>query len=285
MVYVKKYKEEKDNMIPGKKSYYPNIQQAIGILLIFIFLSMIFGYFTSLSYFTDNPQLKSLTLLLSYALAAGGTVLVIVRMKKTKHPLQPAFLNFSPELKTTIITLILTFAVIIIIEPITNLVPMPDTYKSLFEELFKPGLPAFLTAVIVAPVLEELIFRGIILEGFLRNYSPAKSILLASLLFGLAHLNIWQFIGAFLIGIFISWIYWKTRSIGLVIGIHITNNFVSYMAMYLSSEPMADITINNFIGSNLLYFVIVGISALILFTGIYFHKRWIANKTVDLQDN
>jgi hypothetical protein len=272
-------------MIPLKKSYYPNIQQAIGILLIFIFLSMIFGYFASLSFFTANPQLQSLALLFSYTFAAGGTVLVIIRMKKVQHPELSAFLNYSQKLKTIFITLILTLSVIVIIEPITNLIPIPDTYKSLFEELFKPTIPAFLTAVIIAPVLEEMIFRGIILEGFLRNYSPAKSILLASLLFGLAHLNIWQFIGAFLIGVFISWIYWKTRSIGLAIGIHITNNFVSYMAMYLSSESIADTTLSNFIGNNQLYFTIVAVSALILFIGIYFHKKWLANKSVDIQEN
>jgi hypothetical protein len=272
-------------MIPDKTTYYPNIKQAIGILLIFIFLSMIFGMLGSMSFFTDSPQLQSLSLLISYTLAAGGTVLIIIRMKKLQHPDLHAFLNYTPGLKTILITLILTFTVIVIIEPITNIIPVPESYQSLFEELFKPTISAFLTAVVIAPVLEEMIFRGIILEGFLKNYSPLKSILLASLLFGLAHLNIWQFIGAFLIGVFISWIYWKTKSLGLAVGIHITNNLVSYLAMYFSSKPLADTTIHNFIGNTPLYITIVGISALILFIGIYFHKKWLSIKSVDRKEN
>lgn len=45
--------------------------------------------------------------------------------------------------------------------------------------------------VIAAPVLEELIFRGMMLEGLLKKYSPVTSIIISSILFGVAHLNPW----------------------------------------------------------------------------------------------
>jgi len=261
-----------------KNTYYPNVIQAVGILLLFIFLSMIFGLITSLGSLVDNTLLQDITLLGSYTLAAGGTVIIIARMKKTQDPNIPVFMNYKPKTKTFIVTLVLTFAVIVVTEPLASLIPMPDSVKDLFETMLRPTIPAFITAVIMAPVLEELIFRGIILEGFLKNYSPVKSILLVSLLFGLAHLNIWQFIGAFVIGAFISWIYWKTRSIALSIAVHMMNNLIGYLAMLLSSESFADTTISDFTGNTEMYYVVFGISIVVLALGFYYHKMWMEKK-------
>lgn len=258
-----------------KNKCYPNIRQGIGILVLFIFLSMVFGLLTSLGDIVNNQFLKDITLLVSYTLAAGGTAIIIVRMKKTENPDIPVFMNNTPRIKTVVATLIMTLAVIIITEPLAKIIPMPESIKNLFETMFRPTLSAFLTAVIVAPVLEEMIFRGIILEGFLRNYSPVKSILLVSLLFGVAHLNIWQFIGAFVIGAFISWVYWKTRSLGLSIAVHMMNNLVGYLAMLFSSKSVADTTIRDFTGTIEMYYALFGVSILILLLGVYFHKRWL----------
>lgn len=261
-----------------KNKYYPDIKQAIGILLLFIFLSMIFGLITSLGSLVNNELFQNITLFLSYTLAAGGTVIIIARIKKTQNPDIPVFTNYKLKTKTFLVTVVLTFAVIIVNEPLANLIPMPDSVKDLFETMFKPTIPAFLTAVIAAPILEEMIFRGIILEGFLRNYSPVKSILLASLLFGVAHLNIWQFIGAFVIGAFISWVYWKTRSLGLSIAIHMINNLVGYLAMLFSSKSVANTTISDFTGNVEMYYLVFGISIVILALGFYYHRMWIEKK-------
>jgi len=261
-----------------KNTYYPNFKQAIGILLLFIFLSMIFGLITTLGSLVDNELLQDITLLASYILAAGGTVIIIARMKKTQDPNIPLFMNYKTKIKTFIVTLVLTFAVIIVTEPLANLIPMPDSVKDLFETMFRPTIPAFFTAVIAAPILEEMIFRGIILEGFLRNYSPVKSILLASLLFGLAHLNIWQFIGAFIIGAFISWIYWKTRSLLLSIAVHMLNNLISYLAMLFSSKSVTETTTSDFTGNVEMYYIVFGLSIILLALGFYYHKMWIEKK-------
>ena len=43
------------------------------------------------------------------------------------------------------------------------------------------------TAVVLAPAIEELLFRGIVLDSLLRKYSPAKAILISALVFALAH--------------------------------------------------------------------------------------------------
>ena len=121
-----------------------------------------------------------------------------------------------------------------IITPVVNLIPMPEVFKEIF--VFNPNLCTFLTIVIAAPLLEELIFRGVMLDGLLKRYSPVKAILVSSILFGFVHLNPWQFVGAFLIGVFIGWIYYHTRSLSLAIIIHAVNNFVSFLFVFIGEK-------------------------------------------------
>ncbi len=78
--------------------------------------------------------------------------------------------------------------------------------------------------VIVAPVTEELFFRGIVLRGLLSRHRPFVAIGLSSLLFGLVHLNPWQFISAFWLGVALGWFYLRTGSINICILGHAVSN-------------------------------------------------------------
>jgi membrane protease YdiL (CAAX protease family) len=94
---------------------------------------------------------------------------------------------------------------------------------------------AFIISIILVGVIpafcEEMFFRGILLTGFQENYSEKKAILTSALLFGIVHLNPWQFVSAFIIGIFSAWICIKTRSIVLSVYAHIFNNSVAVLAL------------------------------------------------------
>jgi membrane protease YdiL (CAAX protease family) len=58
-----------------------------------------------------------------------------------------------------------------------------------------------------------LIYRGIVLEGLLKKYSPIFAILFSAFLFAIAHLNPWQFVVGMVMGIFNGWIYFKVRNL------------------------------------------------------------------------
>ena len=66
--------------------------------------------------------------------------------------------------------------------------------------------------VIVGPLTEELLVRGLILRGFLSRYSVRKAVLASALLSGLMHLNSGSFIGATVLGILLAWWFIQTRS-------------------------------------------------------------------------
>ena len=66
--------------------------------------------------------------------------------------------------------------------------------------------------VILAPLTEELLVRGLILRGFLSRYSARKAVLASALLSGLTHLDSSNFIGPTMLGILFAWWFIQTRS-------------------------------------------------------------------------
>ena len=94
-----------------------------------------------------------------------------------------------------------------------------------------------LFACVAAPVLEEMLFRGVILRGFLRQYSRTFAILWSSALFGLAHLNLYQLATATAIGIVAGWLYERCKSLWPCILLHAAyNGFVTAYYTGLGSQ-------------------------------------------------
>lgn len=123
-----------------------------------------------------------------------------------------------------VICIIATFSLGIVLEPLATCIPMPDSFKKLFEDLVSNGATSFITAAILAPILEEFFLRGIITRGLFYNEKPLRAILWGAVIFAIIHMNPWQAIGAFIIGIFLGWVYWRTHSLLAVIFIHFVNN-------------------------------------------------------------
>jgi membrane protease YdiL (CAAX protease family) len=94
-----------------------------------------------------------------------------------------------------------------------SVLPPPDDIMEIFRSLGEGTWATALTLVVVAPVTEELFFRGVVLGGFLRNYRSVTAVLLSSLLFAVIHLNPWQFAAAFILGIVFAWWFIRTESL------------------------------------------------------------------------
>jgi membrane protease YdiL (CAAX protease family) len=152
---------------------------------------------------------------------------------------------------------------------------MPDSIKKAFMDFgSQTGIFAFFLMVIAAPILEELIFRGIILDGLLKKYSPIKSILISSLLFGLVHLNPWQFVTGLIVGIFSGWVYYRTRSLSFSIIIHAAANLSGFLMRYFIDfdSSMDDTLLEMYGGVTNLILAIVG-SVLIVTVCIYYLRK------------
>lgn len=90
----------------------------------------------------------------------------------------------------------------------------------------------FFYMVICAPILEEYVFRKLIIDRTLQ-YGAGAAILLSGLMFGLFHGNISQFVYAGALGMFFAFIYVKTGNIKITIGLHAFINFMGAMVSVL----------------------------------------------------
>ena len=79
--------------------------------------------------------------------------------------------------------------------------------------------------VICAPIMEEYIFRKLIVDRTAR-FGQGVAIVVSGLMFGLFHGNLNQFAYAFTLGIFLAYLYVKTGNIKITIALHMMINFV-----------------------------------------------------------
>lgn len=82
-----------------------------------------------------------------------------------------------------------------------------------------------LFTVICAPIMEEFVFRKLIVERTI-HYGQGVAVLLSGLMFGLFHGNLNQFVYAFALGTFLAFLYVKTGKLKITIALHMMVNFV-----------------------------------------------------------
>jgi membrane protease YdiL (CAAX protease family) len=107
---------------------------------------------------------------------------------------------------------------------LVHLFPLSASETAMFEEMSSGSFGAIIGACVLAPVLEEMLFRGVILRSFLNQYSRWVAIVGSAALFGLAHMNIYQFAVGMILGIIAGWLYERTRSLLPCIALHAAYN-------------------------------------------------------------
>ncbi|WP_028863235.1 CPBP family intramembrane glutamic endopeptidase [Psychromonas aquimarina] len=129
---------------------------------------------------------------------------------------------------------------------------MPEDKASLdmLNRMMSSGFITIIAICVIAPLLEEMLFRGIILRGFLSHYSPKKSIILSALLFGIFHLNLYQIPAAFFLGCFFGGLYYFSRSLWPSIFAHAIYNGGIYMLSMNNTNEF-----NSFI-TNIITFIV-----------------------------
>ena len=107
-----------------------------------------------------------------------------------------------------------------------------NVYKtdSLFSWIY------ILSALLLAPIFEEILFRGIILRGLLSTYSPSKSIIISAIIFGIFHGQLSMIPGAIFLGLCFGYVYFKTNSLGSPILLHFAANLFGIIASLINHK-------------------------------------------------
>lgn len=90
--------------------------------------------------------------------------------------------------------------------------------------------------VIIAPVVEEILFRGFLLRGFTARYGAKWAILLSAILFSLIHMNPAQMPNTFILGLVLGAIMLRTGNILIPILYHILNNSIPAIGLVYASN-------------------------------------------------
>ena len=112
----------------------------------------------------------------------------------------------------------------VVLEPL--LAQLPDLSLNVGR-----GLWTLLMLVLFAPVLEELICRGLVLGTLRARYGVTLAWLVSALFFGVMHLQPVQVINAFVVGLILGYVYISTDSLWSVMILHAMNNAVAYLMM------------------------------------------------------
>jgi membrane protease YdiL (CAAX protease family) len=157
---------------------------------------------------------------------------------------------------------LLMLVVSVVIEPVIEL--FPAEWYDWVGDRIKHGGWAMATAVIAAPICEEVLFRGLIQTALVRKQGPWAGILTASALFGIIHLIPQQIVAGFLLGMIIGLVYYKTRSLAAAIVLHLINNALATFLSLFESQGGSSPTLRELIGNDAVYWTIFAASALLV---------------------
>ncbi len=216
-----------------QQRYYPGILQAIHLVILYIFIQTIVDFPLALiDYYKDTEYLYHPVK--KIVLGVGSTLFILIYgFVKSKAPLFSVFpvKFFNPLVILPMITFFWGAHNLLEIPAafLDKYIPPPPWFWELFNRIFEGDygwIGALLKVAVVAPVVEELIFRGLILNGFRRNYNAFTAVFMSALLFALFHLNPWQFPATFILGLLLGWLVIRTNSIILAIIGHSINNLL-----------------------------------------------------------
>ncbi len=144
---------------------------------------------------------------------------------------------------------------------------LPNIVEEEFDMILRDRWGYFAIGLL-APVCEELVFRGAVLRALLR-WTPRHwlAIAISALLFALIHANPIQMPHAFLVGLLLGWLYYRTDSIVPGIAYHWVNNSIAYVVYNFYPDPQMKLI--DLFGSQRTVAAAVLFSLLILLPALY----------------
>ena len=160
---------------------------------------------------------------------------------------------------------------------------LPNLAGDTFEKAFGSVL-GLVSVGILAPIAEEFLFRGAVLSSLLK-WKPAEgkpwlAVLLSAVLFSVMHINPAQMPGAFMLGLLLGWICYRTGSLLPGIVIHVLNNslaciVVALIAASSSSGEEGPETISEMFGSPAVEYLLIIVSALLCAAAVVYLVRMV----------
>jgi membrane protease YdiL (CAAX protease family) len=215
---------------------FPNLRQTFLLLILFL-------GFTLLAAFVLSPLQGALSRQAWFLLVvlAGEGMGVLVGLRLARWPLRQVLATLGFSTRTLGWLLVIGFGNLLLIGSLLYAITrlFGPTEQAYLVELFTVKnagqfLILFVTIAVAAPLLEELLLRGILLRGLTLNRGAWAGVLWSAFFFAVIHLNPLQAAPAFVNGVVWALVLLRTGSLGTTLFLHSLNNGFVFLLVQLS---------------------------------------------------
>lgn len=235
MGFFKRHQGRASYELFANYSYYlPGFGGMMILFLLFIIGSLLGSLLSGIFILAMGPSeaVSSYSMLISYPVSFIPPLLYASAKSRRNEIFDTGYAldsnNFGTKggLVAALTVSLATIAAAFVCEPLSAALPdMPAYLEEALESMTNGPLWASLLSVsIFAPLFEEWLCRGLVLRGLLSKMNPTGAICVSAAFFAVLHLNPWQAVPAFILGLLFGYVYYRTGSLKLTMLMHCVNN-------------------------------------------------------------
>jgi uncharacterized protein len=137
-----------------------------------------------------------------------------------------------------LLIMLINFVYVILMTRIFKISPPSSKIEELITNKNVSYLMLLIIVSVVAPICEEIFFRGFLFQGFKKRLGVPAGIMISSVLFSAAHLDLYNFLPLLAIGWVLAYLFHKTKSLLPVIFLHAIYNLI--LILILLSQFMVN---------------------------------------------
>ena len=250
------------------------MKKAIIYLIEFLAIQLIVGFIVTTVWKLITKSQDTTTAMIITTTVATGVVTIAIFLLARWTEVSPRWIRTRPWLVLTWSVIAAVGALIPSMWLQEQIPELPNWMDNEFDMILTNRW-GYLAIGLLAPLSEEIVLRGAILKELLKSekLTPWVAIAISAVFFALIHLNPAQMPHAFLIGLLLGWMYWRTGSILPGVAYHWANNSIAYLIYNVYPNPDIKL-IDIFKGSEQHVLMAIGFSLLILMPAIYQLHLW-----------
>ena len=215
---------------------FPNLKQSVYLLIFFLLIQVGAGVLIAIVRLNYGERLHEENLLVGMLQLVGFLLLLMWIFRRTDRSWddisQLMNIHFDWRVWPCVAISVAGMGVVLdeLDKAVISIIPMSDFFQNAFQSTAGQKTTyssALFVVVFVAPLIEELLYRGVILRGLLDNYTPTRAVVFSAILFGVGHLNPWQLPPAVIWGFILAWWVIRTGSLCPALLAHTLHNLIA----------------------------------------------------------
>lgn len=221
----------------------------VGMPVIVRFINALFGY-NVLNNITPRSLILFISLFVNLSICAYVLYIVCIQYHQSIAALGLSVTNLFSNIKQGIKRYLITLPLIMLAGFIINLISsyygqnpeMQDVVRWVLEEKSLFILVSLIFfGIIIAPVIEEIMFRGFLQPALKNSFGRRYAVVVSASLFAAVHMDIFAFFQIFILGMLLGYLYEKTQTLIASIVVHVLHNsltlvFLLYFKYFLKGK-------------------------------------------------